>query len=91
MNTTILIKLNKDLKVKAQKTAKDLGLPMSTVISNYLKDFIEKKEVTFSLPKPNSRTVKDILEARKDCKINKNISPEFKNSKEAISYLKKYS
>ncbi len=63
MNTTMLIKLDKGLKERAQKIAKDLGLPMSTVINNYLRDFVVSKEVTFVNPILNSRSQK-ILTAR---------------------------
>ncbi|MAZ56593.1 hypothetical protein CL653_02280 [bacterium] len=50
MNThTILnIKTDKDLKVEAQSVAKELGLPLSTVINAFLRQFVRDKEVTFS-------------------------------------------
>jgi addiction module RelB/DinJ family antitoxin len=71
MTTTLLIKLDKALKEKAQKTAKDLGLPMSTVISNYLRDFVIAKEVTFKASMPNAKTIKAIEQSRKDYKEGK--------------------
>lgn len=71
MNTTMLIKLDKGLKQKAQKTAKDLGLPMSTVINNYLRDFVVTKEITFKAPMPNAKTIRAIKQARKDYKAGK--------------------
>jgi antitoxin component of RelBE/YafQ-DinJ toxin-antitoxin module len=61
---------------------------MSTVISNYLRDFVIAKEVTFKAPMPNAKTIKAIEEARRDYKTGKNISPVFSNAKEAIAYLK---
>jgi addiction module RelB/DinJ family antitoxin len=67
----MLIKLDKGLKEKAQKTAKDLGLPMSTVINNYLKDFVHTKEVTFSAPIPNAKTIKAIEQVQKAYKAGK--------------------
>lgn len=86
MNTTMLIKLDKGLKEKAQKTAKDLGLPMSTVINNYLKDFVQTKEVTFSAPILNTKTQK-ILNARlKDVRKGKSIGP-FETVEAVAKYL----
>src|SRR3989338_10548619 len=49
MKTMINIKADREVKIQAQKTAKRLGVPLSLVINNYLRDFIRTKEVRFSL------------------------------------------
>lgn len=91
MITTMLIKLDKGLKEKAQQTAGELGLPLSTVINNYLKTFIAEKQVVFSGPLiPNAKTIKAIEEARRDYEAGRNISPGFDNAKDAIAYLRKH-
>ncbi len=47
--TTILnIKLYKTLKEEAQKVSKELGLPLGTAITAFLKQFIREKEITLS-------------------------------------------
>ncbi len=86
MNTTMLIKIDKKLKEQAQRTAKELGLPLSTVTSGLLKEFVLKKEITFSLT-PNKRLRRSILETEKSLKDKKNLSPAFKNKKEIIKWL----
>ncbi len=50
MNTqTILnIKTDKKLKANAQKVAGELGVPLSTVMNAFLKQFVRDKEITFS-------------------------------------------
>jgi addiction module RelB/DinJ family antitoxin len=50
MNTkTILnIKTDKHLKKAAQETAEELGLPLSTAINAFLKQFVREKEITLS-------------------------------------------
>ncbi len=48
MKTVINIKADKEVKETAQKIAKDLGLPLSTIINAYLKQFIRNKSVYFS-------------------------------------------
>ena len=50
MNThTILnIKTDKKLKADAQKVAAELGVPLTTVMNSFLKQFVRDKEVTFS-------------------------------------------
>ncbi|MES2224646.1 MAG: hypothetical protein V4478_01525 [Patescibacteria group bacterium] len=91
MITTMLIKLDKDTKEKAQATAASLGLPLSTVIVNYLKTFIAEKEVTFSAPYVvNAKTAKELDKILKDTKEGKNLSPKFDNAKDAIAYLRAY-
>ncbi len=91
MLTTMLIKIDKPLKEKAQKTAKQLGLPLSTIINNYLKTFVQEKQVTFSESYiPSAKTVRAIRSAEKDMKLGRNISPSFSNAKEAIDYLREY-
>ena len=50
MNTqTILtVKTDKQLKSEAKKVAEELGVPLSTVVNAFLKQFVRDKEVTFS-------------------------------------------
>ncbi|MEK7509812.1 MAG: hypothetical protein AAB605_03810 [Patescibacteria group bacterium] len=53
MTTTILFKTDKKLKVAAQKAAKRMGLPFSTVMNHLMREFVEKKEITFSAQEYN--------------------------------------
>ncbi|HMA79197.1 MAG TPA: type II toxin-antitoxin system RelB/DinJ family antitoxin [Candidatus Paceibacterota bacterium] len=50
MNThTILnIKTDKKLKAEAKKVSEELGVPLSTVINAFLKQFVRNKEITLS-------------------------------------------
>lgn len=50
MNTTLTIKLPKDLRDAAKNTAGAVGLPLSTIIHRQLRDFVEKGEITFVAP-----------------------------------------
>lgn len=88
MNTTMLIKTNKALKQRAQKLAKEMGLPLGTLINNYLRNFIIERQAVFNAPMPNKKTAAAIESARKDFKAGKNISGPFSTAKEAIAYLK---
>ena len=75
MDTTMLIKTKKDLKMQAQKLAKEMGLPLSTLVNNYLRDFIVTRQVTFNAPMPSKKTIKAIGEARKEFKEGKTPGP----------------
>ncbi len=45
---TTTIRVEKDLKDQATKLAKSMGLTFNIVMNNYLKRFVEEKEITFS-------------------------------------------
>ncbi len=88
MDTTMLIKTNKALKTNAQKLAKEMGLPLGTLVNNYLRTFVEERQVTFSAPLvPNKKTARAIDQARKDFKAGKNFSGPFTTVEEMIKSL----
>ncbi|MEK7175695.1 MAG: hypothetical protein AAB693_02765 [Patescibacteria group bacterium] len=47
-NTTILIKTKKDLKLKAQKLAKELGFSLANIINASLRQFTINQGITIS-------------------------------------------
>ncbi|MCK5044462.1 type II toxin-antitoxin system RelB/DinJ family antitoxin [Candidatus Parcubacteria bacterium] len=49
MRTVINVKTEKEVKTRAQKLAKEMGLSLSAVINAYLKQFIRDREVHFSI------------------------------------------
>lgn len=89
MNKTVInIKAEKEVKTKAQKIAKELGVPLSTVINAYLKEFIRTREVRISLQPQLRPEIEKILKtASDDFKNDKNISPAFSTAKEIDKYL----
>ena len=89
MQTAIInIKADPKLKKEAQRVAGNLGLPLGTVINNYLTQFVQEKSVTFRMPYTlNKKTAKEVREAISDFKAGKNISPAFTTTKEMDAYL----
>ena len=86
--TLINIKADKEVKEKEQKIAHDLGMPLSTVINAYLRQFIRTKEVHFSMErelKPAAKRRLDRLE--KEAREGKNLSPAFSTAEEMDVYL----
>lgn len=49
MKTVINIKADKEVKEEAQKLARELGVPLSTVINSFLKQFIREREINLSM------------------------------------------
>ncbi len=70
MDTTILIKTKKDLKLKAQSLAGDLGLSLADVVNASLRQFVINQGITISKLPTESLNVynnkKEIVTAFKD-------------------------
>jgi len=47
--TLISIKVDKEVKEKAQEIARELGFSLSAIVNAYLRQFIRTREVYFSL------------------------------------------
>lgn len=84
----INIKADREVKEKAQRVARDLGMPLSTVINAYLRQFIRTKEVHFYIEGELKPSVKRRLNRlTKEAREGKNLSPTFRNAKEMDIYL----
>jgi addiction module RelB/DinJ family antitoxin len=89
MSKTVLnIKVDSDVKERSREVAKDLGLPLSTVVNAYLKEFIRDREVRFSAaPRLRPEVEKELRERIDDMDAGRNIVGPFTSAKEAIAYL----
>ena len=88
MKTIINLKTDQEIKEKAQKIAKEIGLPLSAVINAYLKEFVREQSVRFSLePEIRPEIGKLLKQASQDYKQKKNITGPFKTAKEMDAYL----
>ena len=86
--TLISIKADTDVKDKAQKVARDLGLPLSTLVNAYLRQLIRTKEAHFYVEGELKPAVKKRLDRiEKDVREGKNLSPAFHTAKEMDAYL----
>lgn len=88
MKTTLHTKIDKDTKEQAQDLAKELGIPLSTIINSQLRQFV--REGTFSVsrePKLKESVWKELKKASADAKAGKNVSPAFDNVEDAKRWL----
>lgn len=72
MKTLLTIKTDKKIKETARDVAEEIGVPLSTVINAFLRQFVRDKEVSFSAsynPSPYLRGVID--EVEKDLALGK--------------------
>jgi addiction module RelB/DinJ family antitoxin len=89
MNTaSILIKTEPRIKEEAQKTAKELGLSLSSVVTRLLKEFVKTKTITYATETLTPYAKAQLEQARKDRKQGK-ASPVFNSAEEMIAWLHK--
>lgn len=91
MNTAaIYIKTEPELKERAQRVSRALGLSLSSLVNAYLKQLIRTKTVSFSANDeiPNANFRKILKQSEKNWKAGKR-SPIFKTGEDAIAWLSK--
>ena len=87
----LAVKTDAKLKKRAQQVAKELGLPLGTIINRYLQVFTEEQRVVFERPEiPNAKTAKILRQAERDIKAGKNLSPVFATAEEMDAWLEKH-
>jgi len=87
--TIINLKVSKDLKREAQELADEIGVPLTTVITASLKEFVRSRSLTVSaLPRLNPEIERELGEAIADYQQGKNISPVFSRPEEVTAHLK---
>jgi addiction module RelB/DinJ family antitoxin len=83
------IKTDKKIKKSAQQVARDLGLPLGTILNAYLRELVREKRVLFSVPPMPNRKLRALLgKIRRDMKKAKGSAGPF-TYKEAAAYLDK--
>ncbi|MBI3459283.1 type II toxin-antitoxin system RelB/DinJ family antitoxin [Candidatus Azambacteria bacterium] len=88
MKTSVSIKLDKDIKEQATQFAREIGLPLSTIINANLREIMRSGEVRISLePKIKPVIWEEMKKAVVDYQVGKNISQALKNKKEVMNYL----
>ena len=88
MKTILNVKTDNSVKKAAQKIAKEMGVPLSTIVNAQLKQLISERRITLRAPLvPNARTQDAIDKARKELSKGKNVSPVFEEIDDAIRWL----
>ena len=89
MSKTVLnVKTDVSVKRQAQDIAKELGIPLSTVVNAYLKEFIRERELRLSVaPRLRPSVEKELKKLIDEADKGVNVSPTFSSAEEAIAYL----
>lgn len=92
MKTAISFKIDKDVRDRAQGVARRIGIPLSMVVNQQLKQFADERRIEFYEPLvPNAKTRKILDEALRDIREGneKAFSPAFDNAEDAIKWLER--
>jgi antitoxin component of RelBE/YafQ-DinJ toxin-antitoxin module len=89
MNQAVLtIKIDADIKADSQSLAKKLGLSLSSIIENKLREVVRERRVVFEdLPTLNDSTRLELLGIEKDVLSRKNLSPTMTSFAELKNHL----
>ena len=92
MKTAISFKIDTDVRNRARIVAKKIGVPLSMVVNQQLKQFADERRIEFYEPLvPNAKTRKILDRALKDIREGneKAFSPAFDNADDAIKWLER--
>ena len=84
----VTIKIDADLKQEAQKLAKSLGLSLSAIVENKLRQVVRERRVVFEEePVPNPQTAKLLQSIEADVKAGRNTTGPFKTIESLEQHL----
>ena len=91
MTSQVIFKIDKKLKERAMKKARNEGIPLASVLKLATKAFV-KGDLTIGLVRDenfNATTRKEVEATLKDIAKNKNVSPRLSSAQEASRYLRR--
>ena len=87
MKTQVNLKIDSNIKKKAQKRAKELGLSLSSVVNATLGQFARTGELQLSVTHKMTRYLENLVkEARKEYELGE-VSGPFETAEEAVKHL----
>lgn len=89
MKTAVLsVKVDENIKKRAQKVAGGFGIPLSTLVNAYLIELAETGQIHFTTSEPMTEKMEKIIEqTEKEIAAGETSGP-FETTEEAIAYLK---
>ena len=90
MKTVLNVKVDYEIKKRAQSAAKKLHVPLSMLVNSYLREFAMKPIFHVELPaeKITKKLERAIASMEKDTKLNRNFVGPFNTGKDAADYLR---
>ena len=84
----VTVKIDADVKQQAQKLAKQLGLSLSAIVENKLKEVVRERRVVFEEELiPNEITCRELEKIEADIEAGRNLSGPFNTFEELERHL----
>jgi addiction module RelB/DinJ family antitoxin len=84
----VTIKIDADVKQQAQKLAQRLGLSLSAIVENKLREVVRERRVIFEDELiPNDKTAKELEKIEADIKSGRNLKGPFNSFEELERHL----
>ena len=84
----INIKVNKSLKIEAQQLADEIGVPLTTVLTASLKEFVRSRSLTVSaFPRLKIEIERELGDAINDYRKGINISETLSDTNQVANHL----
>lgn len=84
--TVLNVKTDVEVKKAAQKLAKEIGVPLSTIVNAQLKRFVEERRVELAAPLVPSAYLRGVLDRAEKAGPDE-YSPAFDNVEDAMKWL----
>ena len=84
------MKVDKDVRDRARKVAREMGVPLSMVVNSGLRQFAEEERIVFQTEKAYRMSKKLEQKLEKidaDIRAGRNVSPAFRSAKDALRWL----
>ena len=84
----ITVKIDADVKQQAQKLAQKLGISLSAIVENKLREVVRERRVVFEEELvPNEKTAKELVKIEADINAGRNLSGPFNTFEELERHL----
>ncbi len=84
----VTVKIDADVKQQAQKLAQRLGLSLSSIVENKLREAVSERRVVFEEEYlPNEKIAKELDKIEEDVKAGRNLSGPFNTFEELERHL----
>ena len=88
MKPLVSVKIDQDIKTKAQNLTQELGIPLSTLVNAYLRQFVREKKAVFTSAWQMSPELEKMLgPIERDIKAGRNMSKFISSPKELDKVL----
>lgn len=84
----LAVKVDPEVKQNVQDFAREIGIPLSSLVNAYFRHLLRTREVTFTDSHKMKPELEEMVgEVIEDIKHNRNLSPAFSTAEEMDAYL----